>query len=222
MDDAQWIFKKDSADKKSIARSAKNKVRHTGCNLPSDYMTKKDISKLNGDVKTMNIRKPMSYAFFKTLAPEIAEEYLTFLRDEFHAKLDDISRVFKISSRTLSNYCYRRKIKTDFRVGKKIDLNVQAWDHFWNGMSTVEETNTDTPHTDREESDKTDISVERRTIDEIVAETPLSLNSMQIELNNVRDWDSLQKILSAFPLPENNSITIMVRDTEIPRLRDMI
>jgi len=63
--DEQWVMIKDSIDKKNIARSSHNKRSHCGkggsVKFPSDYMTKKELKAMNGEVK-MSIAEAVSIA----------------------------------------------------------------------------------------------------------------------------------------------------------------
>lgn len=138
MDDAEYLFYKDTKEKKITAQSARKKVTHTGCKLPSDYMTSKEKTALNGEVQTMNIRKPMTYLQFKMMPKDLQEDYLTFLRDEFDCSGSDIRRVFGLSSSgTLSYYCKRNGIRYPFDKTKKGEhrnrLDKNRWEKFWAG-----------------------------------------------------------------------------------------
>ncbi len=54
MTDAEYLFRRDSADKKVTARSANKRVsgaKSKKCTLPSDYLTAAQKKRLNGEVK---------------------------------------------------------------------------------------------------------------------------------------------------------------------------
>ena len=52
------------------------------------------------------------------------------------------------------------------------------------------------------------------TLDEVVTEQPFSMGSMNVCLKDIRDWGSVVKALSSFPLPLHNSVTIMIREVK--------
>lgn len=135
MDDAQYIFLTDSADKKRTARSAKNKVRHTGCHLPSDFMTKQQIRQLNGEVKTMNIRKPMTYRAFKTLPIDIAAEYIHWMCDTFNVRTENIAKMLGTTKSALAQYLCKRKVPVHINdhMNCKKPVDIQSWEHWLSG-----------------------------------------------------------------------------------------
>lgn len=68
-------FDFDVLEKKRIARSAFLKPRHSGCTLPSDKMTRKEIAAMNGEVKTYNVTRPMKWSEYKRLPDDLKREY---------------------------------------------------------------------------------------------------------------------------------------------------
>lgn len=68
-------FDFDVLGKKRIARSAFLKPRHSGCTLPSDKMTRKEIAAMNGEVKTYNVTRPMKWSEYKRLPDDLKREY---------------------------------------------------------------------------------------------------------------------------------------------------
>lgn len=68
-------FDFDVLEKKRIARSAFLTPRHSGCTLPSDTMTRKEIAAMNGEVKTYNVTRPMKWSEYKRLPDDLKREY---------------------------------------------------------------------------------------------------------------------------------------------------
>lgn len=56
-------FEKEVREKKSIASGARHRVngsKSKRCTLPSDYLTPAQRKKLNGEVYTVNLNKPIT------------------------------------------------------------------------------------------------------------------------------------------------------------------
>ena len=85
--DEQWLMIKDSIDKKNIARSSHNKRSHCGkggsVKFPSDYMTKKELKAMNGEVKSYHLNDPMTWKEFKKLPDDIKVVYIKSLREKY-------------------------------------------------------------------------------------------------------------------------------------------
>ena len=105
MGDAEYVFKQDCRDKKSVGRSASKKVRNKkGCNLPSDYMSKKEIRGMNEEVISMNLNRPMSWTKFKFLPKDLQEQYINSLHEKYGCTYNDLSRMFGLGRGTFSRY----------------------------------------------------------------------------------------------------------------------
>lgn len=77
MRDERYVFVSDVKERKSAARSARNRRTHNGKGgrviLPHDHVTRKEWESMNGEVKTYKLNEPMSYA---DLPEEAVEETL--------------------------------------------------------------------------------------------------------------------------------------------------
>lgn len=136
MDDALYVLRQDTKRKKETARSARKKVRHTGCKLPSDFMSEKEKRSMNGKESSMNLYKPMTYKFFKTLSKEMQEEYILFLKKTFRAGRADIVRMLGVSANAFSTYirdAHGTGLNINFSKGKS-RLRKQEWDVFLCGQ----------------------------------------------------------------------------------------
>ena len=135
MDDALYVLRQDTKRKKETARSARKKVRHTGCKLPSDFMSEKEKRSMNGKESSMNLYKPMTYKFFKTLSKEMQEEYILFLKKTFGAGRADIVRMLGVSANAFSTYirdAHGTGLNITFSKGKS-RLRKQEWEVFLSG-----------------------------------------------------------------------------------------
>ena len=105
----EYEFIKDSMEKKSIARGARNTRTHCGksgsVKFPSDFLTKKEIKAMSGEVvKYSSLKKPMTFDDFKTLPQDLKKEYITNIRDRFGAPDKYIAEMLGISSNYFSLY----------------------------------------------------------------------------------------------------------------------
>ncbi len=100
--DEQWVMIKDSIDKKNIARSSHNKRTHCGkggsVKFPSDYMTKKELKAMNGEVKTYHLNDPMTWNEFKKLPDDIKIAYIKNLREKFEVPNKALAEAFGVGN----------------------------------------------------------------------------------------------------------------------------
>lgn len=87
MPDEQYVMISDSIEKKKIAHSSHNRKAHCGkggrVKFPSDYLSKKELKAMNGDVKSYNLNKPMPWEEFKSMPQDLQIMYIKKLRNEF-------------------------------------------------------------------------------------------------------------------------------------------
>ena len=87
MPDEQYVMISDSIEKKKIAHSSHNRKTHCGkggrVKFPSDYLSKKELKAMNGDVKTYNLNRPMTWEEFRSMPQDLQIMYIKKLRNEF-------------------------------------------------------------------------------------------------------------------------------------------
>lgn len=87
MPDEQYIMISDSIEKKKIAHSSHNRKTHCGkggrVKFPSDYLSKKELKAMNGDVKSYSLNKPMTWKEFRSMPQDLQIMYIKKLRNEF-------------------------------------------------------------------------------------------------------------------------------------------
>lgn len=87
MRDEEFVFQSDVREKKRIAAGAFHKRTHAGkggaVKLPSDFLTRKELNAMNGEVKSYNINSPMTWEEFKALPDDIKIIYIKLLRERF-------------------------------------------------------------------------------------------------------------------------------------------
>ena len=142
----EWDFNKENAQKKSIGRSDRNRVRkHKGCTLPSDHLTAAQKRKLNGEVITMNLNKPVRYAEFKLWPKDIQEKYLNSLHERFGANRSDIARMFGIDPFTLKKFIDAKELDIfPAHKGSKLQ-DPKGWENFKKGLLCAPETPEEAP-----------------------------------------------------------------------------
>lgn len=104
-------FEYDSMQKKRIARSAraqKKGSKSRKCTLPSDYLTESQKRKLNGEVMTYQINKPISWAEFKKYPIDIQKKYLESFAKEHHCTLYMMEEMFGCGHNALRSHIQRR------------------------------------------------------------------------------------------------------------------
>lgn len=87
MPDEQYVMISDSIEKKKIAHSSHNRKTHCGkggrVKFPSDYLSKKELKAMNGDVKSYSLNKPMNWEEFRSMPQDLQIMYIKKLRNEF-------------------------------------------------------------------------------------------------------------------------------------------
>lgn len=87
MNDEQFDFISDVKEKKTTARSARNRRTHCGkggsVQLPSDNLSRKELQKMNGEVKSYRLNDPMKWEEYKALPDDLKVCYVKQLREKF-------------------------------------------------------------------------------------------------------------------------------------------
>lgn len=104
MKDETFLFISDSKEKKSVARSACKKVTHGGAvRLPSDYMTKKELNAMNGEIETYRMNDPLTWAEFKKLPDDIKVLYIKALVQRYDVPIANMAEMFGVHHTNLRN-----------------------------------------------------------------------------------------------------------------------
>ena len=100
------MFYDECADRKRTARGAFNKRTHNGkrggVKFPSDYLSKKEKSKMNGEIKVYKMNEPITYAEFKEYPDDLKKQYVNNLREKFDVSDTAIAEMMGINKRTLN------------------------------------------------------------------------------------------------------------------------
>jgi hypothetical protein len=105
--DEEYIFHSDCWEKKSVARSARNKRTHNGksgrVRFPSDNLTKKELNAMNGKVESYRLNDPMSWKEFKAMPDDIKVTYIKLLREKFNCFDSAIAEIMGVNKCTFSH-----------------------------------------------------------------------------------------------------------------------
>lgn len=100
------MFYDECADRKRTARGAFNKRTHNGkrgrVKFPSDYLSKKEKNKMNGEIKVYKMNEPITYAEFKEYPDDLKKQYVNNLREKFDVSDTAIAEMMGVNNRTLS------------------------------------------------------------------------------------------------------------------------
>lgn len=105
MKDETYVFIKDTMDKKAIGRSAFNKRTHAGGSgmkkWAAEYMTNKELAKMNGELKTYRLNDPMTCAEFKAMPDDIKKMYIQGIRERFSPPDNALAKMFGVHPTTV-------------------------------------------------------------------------------------------------------------------------
>ena len=108
MTDEEFMFHQEVRQKKTTSYGAfhkKNGARSKKCNFPHDYLTKKELLKMNSEPITYDLKKFYSYEEFKKFPKDIAIAYLQRITDTYHIGVRSIATImFDVSFSTLDTY----------------------------------------------------------------------------------------------------------------------
>ncbi|MBQ6397390.1 MAG: hypothetical protein IJI06_04480 [Oscillospiraceae bacterium] len=131
MNDAAYIFKQTSAERKRIGRGDYNKKRQGGryVRLPSDNMTKKEKEAMNSVCLSYNMNAPVKWWQFKDWPDDIKTEYLQRLNEIYRASTLDISLMMGTSYDNIRLLKQRLGLASK-RGGKRPGVDKKLWAEF--------------------------------------------------------------------------------------------
>lgn len=119
MTDEEYIFRTECAEKKRTARGSFNRLSHAGkggrVKMPSDYMTKKERDKMNGEVQSYALHRPMKWEHFKRMPDDLKHEYLSAIISKYNPQREALAEMFGITPNTLYVTC--REVGISFQNG---------------------------------------------------------------------------------------------------------
>lgn len=125
--DEQWAMIEDSISKKRTAQSARHRRTHCGkggfVKFPSDYMTKKELKAMNGEVKSYRLNEPMTWKEFKKLPDDIKAMYIKSIREKYDIPDKYLAKVMGVNPAT---FCNTMKC-LGCAIGKRVGISGNAW-----------------------------------------------------------------------------------------------
>ena len=167
--DEQYVMISDSIEKKKIAHSSHNRKTHCGrggrVKFPSDYLSKKELKAMNGDVKSYNLNRPMTWKEFRSMPKDLQAMYIKKLRNEFGVPDIVLSKAMGICKSSFS----RAMSDLNLSLGKNAGAKNKQWFdseksfkffEYWNKFNKEKAVEEDSVEDEAEAVEETDISKE--------------------------------------------------------------
>lgn len=155
----------------------------------------------------MNLNKPISYKYFKTLSADMQIMYYNHLVDEFRVFQADIAKMLGVSDNALSMYLKKRGLSIHKQTNNKVDYlrrmeNEGKWQLFLAGeyQPNKESEEHDTPNGSEIDEKAPDSSFDKK------------LTSYRLEFADVKDWMDILRTLSRMPIKSDSKIVVTVED----------
>lgn len=105
MKDEEYLYRSDVREKAITARSARRTRTHCGkggaVKLPSDYLTRKELNAMNGEVKSYKLNDPMKWKEFKAMPDDVKVIYITAIRNRWNAPDTEIAKMLGVCKATI-------------------------------------------------------------------------------------------------------------------------
>lgn len=123
MTDESYVYSQDIKERKSMRTGAFHKrcgSKSKKCTMPSDYLSRKEKRKMNGNVVSINLGKPITnFGEFKTYSISMQQLYLQNLVDKYGARKTDIIEMLGTTYTTFQKYIDSQKLDVKFANSKK-------------------------------------------------------------------------------------------------------
>lgn len=129
------VFQEEVAERKKIASGARHKkggAHSKTCHMVSDNLTNTQLKSLHGEVHTYQLGKPMDWATYLAMPPDLQKMYVERLIEKYNVTNTRLAVMFGTSGGTLS---YRLTRLGIFRKRGRADVimtpeQVAAWEQF--------------------------------------------------------------------------------------------
>ena len=142
MTDEKFTFIEDLRDKKRTATGAHHKRTHCGkggaVKFPSDFMTKKELRAMNGEVKSYKLNEPMTWAEFKAMPDDIKVAYIKALRGKYNVSDSKIFEMMGVSQAAGQREIVRLGIALGKCRGGRVKWDKEGWCAWLNGVPKIE------------------------------------------------------------------------------------
>lgn len=121
MNSAEYLFYQETKPRKQMLSGARGKVngsKSKKCTLPSDYLTRSQKKKLNGEVKVYKMNSPMTWSEFKNMPVEHQEAYLAGLVNKYGVSYAQLGSMFGCTNTCVNTWVKKHNF-TSVHVGPK-------------------------------------------------------------------------------------------------------
>lgn len=193
-------FDYDCAQKKRIAKSAHNHVnaRRGKCKLPHEYLTRKELEKLNGEVKNYNLKEPMDWATLKTMPDDLKKQYIEDLQERFHANDGMLAEMLGCSRQNVLLHRRRLGIKGFPRGKTPEEEQLKAW-KTWMGEEPPVSGELYPGEFDSCDDDGTAADEPVKTAPPVLA----GIQNLRVHFGNAHSWEELYAMCKQLPFPEH-------------------
>lgn len=132
----------------SGARNKKNGSKSKKCSLPSDNLTQSQLNKKNGDVKSYNLKKPMTWQQFVSMPVDIQKQYVEKIIKRFNATPSQMAKMFGVVRSTVYTHFEENGIK--YEKNRKMTNKELETFKFW--YETSEPVPVPVPDSEKEEA----------------------------------------------------------------------
>lgn len=145
MTDEKYLFVTDSAYKKRIGNSYRNRKTHAGrggkVRLPHDNLTKKELEKMNGECKSYRLNDPMTWAEFKKMPDDLKTNYINLIRNAYGVSDSIIAKhMLRCSQPTFSAEARRLGLGRGKNPENKVAVNTEGFLAWCSGVKAPVET----------------------------------------------------------------------------------
>lgn len=157
MDDARAVLYEDIKERNAMKRGAYHQKRGGGrhVKMPSDFLTRKELNALNGEVQAYRLNEPMTWQQFRWMPEDIQRQYIMGLDAKYHPTNAALGKMLGVSGVTTGRW---RKDKGVPQGTEKFDSD--GWELFLRGVKlerpaeqeTTEETQEETPESRPQEN----------------------------------------------------------------------
>ena len=168
-------FDYDCMQKKRTARGAVHRKRGSKskkCTLPSDYLTKKELKAMNGEVKSYNIHERYDWKKFKELPDDIAIAHINWLIETFGCTTAPLAESLGCSKSTIYKWSKAHDIQLDM---SRRFMGSKEWLRFLGKMPVVEP----------EVVEETDKEEENEALEQMCAQISAELAEVKVFRGNL-------------------------------------
>lgn len=141
MTEEELEFYQDIQNKKDLARSARKQIKrgYKGKTLgvKQEHLSHKEWKKMNGEVKTYNLKGPMNWATFRAMPEDLQRTYLAYLIKTFGPSTHQIGAMLGVSGRHICTILSRMGLRTRGVGGRLSRAAASSQDAAWNEFCGV-------------------------------------------------------------------------------------